>query len=244
MAAAAPEAPRPRGSAEDDPTVGDLATFAVEYEEDNRTMRLALVAAVVFHLVLLAISFPEIYKVQATAPARAQKVYVVQQLRFRPPPPQQQQMQMPEKAKRIPIPDPTPDEPEPIREIRQEDVQLDLPEGDAVFGIPEGPPGFDLGGGEGPVMVGGDVLPPVKVSATEPLYTEDARKARIQGVVIVQAVIDKDGNVRNVKVLKGLPSGLDQSAVDAIKQWKFKPSTRNGEPVAVYYNLTVNFRLQ
>ena len=62
--------------------------------------------------------------------------------------------------------------------------------------------------------------------------------------MIVQAIINKEGTVENVKVLKGLPMGLDQSAIDAIKRWRFKPATLNGKPVTVYYNLTVNFTLQ
>ena len=73
---------------------------------------------------------------------------------------------------------------------------------------------------------------------------EIARKARIQGVVIVEAIIDKEGNVTNVKILKGLPMGLDSAASDAVSKWKFRPATLNGKPVAVIYNLTVNFRLQ
>jgi periplasmic protein TonB len=85
---------------------------------------------------------------------------------------------------------------------------------------------------------------PNKISAPQPQYTEIARKARIQGVVIVQAIINKQGNVTDVKVLKGLPMGLDQAAVDAIRKWKFEPATLNGKPVDVYYNLTVNFTLQ
>ena len=87
--------------------------------------------------------------------------------------------------------------------------------------------------------------PPVKINAPQPQYTEIARKARIQGVVIVQAIIDKEGNVTSVKLLKGLPMGLDTAALDAIKRWKFKPATlADGRPVAVYYTLTVNFQLQ
>ncbi len=62
--------------------------------------------------------------------------------------------------------------------------------------------------------------------------------------MIVEAIIDKEGNVTNVKVLKGLPMGLDQAAVDAVSRWKFKPATLNAKPVAVIYNLTVNFQLQ
>lgn len=94
-----------------------------------------------------------------------------------------------------------------------------------------------------PIHVGGDVQKPVKVSAPQPAYTKEARAAKIQGVVIVQAIINRDGSVRNVKVLKGLPFGLSEAAKTTVESWDFEPATLNGEPVAVYYNLTVNFRL-
>ena len=73
---------------------------------------------------------------------------------------------------------------------------------------------------------------------------EAARRARITGVVIVETIIDKQGNVDNVRVLKALPMGLDNAAVEAVKKWKFKPATLNGRPVNVYFVLTVNFQLQ
>ena len=62
--------------------------------------------------------------------------------------------------------------------------------------------------------------------------------------MILEATIDRKGNVVDIRVLKGLPMGLDQSAVETTKQWKFKPATQNGEPVAVFFNLLVNFSLQ
>lgn len=221
---------------------GSLAdTFAREYEEDKKGMRIAVAIAVVLHAILLAIHFPE-FRSEEVVPAEKQKIYVVQQVRFKPPPPQQQQEIPKPKAKKVPIPDPTPDEPEPIRLEEEIEPEVDLPDTDIVFDIPEGPPPSPEP--EGPIQVGGDVLAPTKVSAPDPVYTEIARKARVQGVVIVQAIIDKQGNVTNVKVLKGLGMGLDQAAVDAIKKWKFEPATLNGKPVSVYYNLTVNFRLQ
>ena len=119
-----------------------------------------------------------------------------------------------------------------------------------------GTPGGQLGGtpggtGEakpaepptGPLRVGGDVKAPVTVHRVDPVYSDVARKARTSGVVIVEAIIDKEGNVDQVKVLKGLPMGLSEAAVEAVKQWKFKPGTLNGEPVEVIFNLTVNFSL-
>jgi periplasmic protein TonB len=97
---------------------------------------------------------------------------------------------------------------------------------------------------EAPLRVGGAVTRPEKISGPQPVYTEMARKARVQGVVIVEAIIDENGNVTNARVLKGLPMGLDKAAIDAVQRWKFKPATLQGRPVKVYYSLTVNFQVQ
>jgi len=215
-------------------------TFALEYERDRKNMRIAIIGAVIVHIIFFLIQVPEI--IAQPEEAKKTKVYVVQQVRFKPPPPKQQQDIPKQRAKKVPIPDPTPDEPEPIRlpdDIDQ--PEIDMPDTDIIFGIPEGPPPAEP---EGPIRVGGDVAPPVKITSPPPQYTEIARKARVQGVVIVEAIIDKQGNVTNVKILKGLPMGLDTAAADAVKKWRFEPATLNGKPVAVIYNLTVNFRLQ
>ena len=78
-----------------------------------------------------------------------------------------------------------------------------------------------------------------------PRYTEIARRVRLEGRVVLQAVIDKRGEVTSVRVLAGLGLGLDQAAVEAIRSWRFDPALlADGRPVAVYYTLTVNFRLE
>lgn len=82
-----------------------------------------------------------------------------------------------------------------------------------------------------PFRVGGEVTRPEKIAGAPPVYTVEARKARITGVVILEAVIDEQGNVTDVKVLKGLPGGLDQSAMEAVRTWKFNPATLDGRPV-------------
>jgi periplasmic protein TonB len=113
-------------------------------------------------------------------------------------------------------------------------------------GIIKGPGAGD--GGDGlPVRfkVGGMTRPEI-IHQVQPRYSEKARQVGIQGAVIVEAIIDEHGNVTNVRVLKGLPMGLEQAAVEAIQQWRFKPATQEstGKAVKVYYTLTVNFTIQ
>lgn len=93
------------------------------------------------------------------------------------------------------------------------------------------------------LFVKGDVTAPRKVDSVAPKYTEAAREQKIQGVVILQAVITKEGVVEEVEVLRGLPYGLTEVAIEALEQWTFEPATLEGEPVDVYYNLTFNFQL-
>ena len=95
-----------------------------------------------------------------------------------------------------------------------------------------------------PYHSGGDVKAPVAVHRVEPLYPDEARQARISGIVILETTIDRNGVMKDVRVLKPLPFGLSQAAVDAVKQWSFKPGTKNGEPVDVISNLTINFMLE
>lgn len=95
-----------------------------------------------------------------------------------------------------------------------------------------------------PIQVGGAVTRPEVVVRTEPRYPELARRARVEGMVVIRAVIDERGNVTDVQLLRGQPMGLDQAAMDAVRTWRFRPATLHGKPVKVYFNLTVNFTLQ
>lgn len=86
------------------------------------------------------------------------------------------------------------------------------------------------------------VQPPKVISRVEPVYSEEAKAARVAGVTILEAVIDEEGNVGDVRVLKPLPFGLDKAAADAARQWKFQPATLDGKPIPVLFNLTFNFK--
>ncbi len=94
------------------------------------------------------------------------------------------------------------------------------------------------------LRVGGEVAAPVRLSGRDPRYTEAARRAGIQGVVILEAVIDREGRVTASRVLKNLPMGLDREAQEAVKEWRFQPATRGGQPVSVYFALIVEFKLR
>jgi protein TonB len=111
-------------------------------------------------------------------------------------------------------------------------------------GCPPGPGGPDPGPADnGPIVFRVGMTRPEIVHRVEPRYTEAARKIGLQGVVIVQAVIDEQGRVADVQVLRGLRMGLDEAAVAAIQQWRFTPALLAGKPVKVYYNLTINFQV-
>ncbi len=104
--------------------------------------------------------------------------------------------------------------------------------------------GGGIGSGVGPYVVGNGVTHPVALYQPLPHYTEEARKARAEGIVLIQAVVRKDGSVDSFKILRGLGYGLDESAINTIAtKWRFKPGTRNGEPVDVWANIEVTFRL-
>src|SRR5262245_15612581 len=86
-----------------------------------------------------------------------------------------------------------------------------------------------------------DIVKPVLTHRVNPEYPEVARKARVEGVVILEAIINKNGDVENVKVLRGVHPLLDQAAVNAVLKWRYKPPTSNGK---VHTTVTVNFKLK
>ena len=108
--------------------------------------------------------------------------------------------------------------------------------------IPDAPE--ETATGDEPILVTGAVVAPVKLHAPTPGYTEAARRVRIQGTVILQAVIDREGRIRELEVLKSLPFGLTEQAVSTVRDWTFEPATLGGLPVTVRFNLSIRFQLQ
>jgi TonB family protein len=143
--------------------------------------------------------------------------------------------------------------------------------GDPMSKVPSGPPsngtgsgagigsgsGGGVGVGEGPGVgqgrgggigggvfrVGGGVSAPRALNTPDPDYSEEARKAKYQGTVVLWLVVDPGGRPRDVKVARSLGMGLDQKAIEAVRKWTFEPAMKDGKPVAVQINVEVNFRL-
>ena len=117
--------------------------------------------------------------------------------------------------------------------------------------------GTGIGGGKGPGVgsgrgggigggaykIGGGVSAPVPTYKPEPEYSEEARKAKWQGAVLLELVVDADGVPQNIKVIRSLGLGLDQKAIEAVQKWRFKPGQKDGRAVPVSANIEVNFRL-
>ncbi len=92
--------------------------------------------------------------------------------------------------------------------------------------------------------MGGNVTAPIAIYKPEPPYSEEARKAKYQGTVVLWIVVDVQGNVTpDIRVVKPLGLGLDEKAVETVRTWKFQPARRNGAPVPVHVMVEISFRL-
>jgi periplasmic protein TonB len=104
-------------------------------------------------------------------------------------------------------------------------------------------PGEGGGVGGGIFRVGGGVSQPAVIFKVDPEYSEEARKAKYSGTVMLSVVVDAEGHARDVHVVKSLGMGLDEKAIEAVEKWKFKPGMKGGQAVNVRATIEVNFRL-
>jgi protein TonB len=100
------------------------------------------------------------------------------------------------------------------------------------------------GMGGGPYRPGSGVLPPRLLREVKAGYTESARRANLEGEVVLEIVVRRDGSVGDVKLLRGLPEGLNERAIAAVRQWRFTPATRHSQAVDVIVEVAVEFKLR
>jgi periplasmic protein TonB len=149
--------------------------------------------------------------------------------------------------------------PQKIQMIKEDEAPPEMAAGGVVGGVPGGVPGGQMGGVIGGIISSTPVAVPkvatptrVRVSQgvtqgllirkVQPTYPPLARQARIQGTVLLAAEISRDGSIENLHLISGHPM-LAPAAIEAVKQWKYKPYILNGEPVEVETQITVNFTL-
>jgi periplasmic protein TonB len=104
-------------------------------------------------------------------------------------------------------------------------------------------PGTGGGIGGGVFKVGGGISAPQAISTPDPEYTEEARRAKTQGTCTLWLIVDALGHPRDIRVVRGLGSGLDAKAMEAVQQWRFDPALKDGKPVNVQISVEVAFRL-
>lgn len=105
-------------------------------------------------------------------------------------------------------------------------------------------PGSGGGIGGGPFQPGAGIEPPSLVREIKPLYTDDARRRGLEGDVLLEIVVRRDGSVGSLRVIRRLGGGLDERAVEAVRQWRFAPARRQGAPVDVIVEVSVEFKLR
>jgi len=195
----------------------------------RRLITRALVAALALHATVLIARMPDWGPDPVRVDAPAEQQMKVQFLKPPPPPPKAPPKPPEPEKKKIPRPDPTPDEPEPIKE-----PPPPPPVPSEVTAPPTPAPAQEMG----PVRVSPGQGPGL-IKKVEPRYPPIARTARIEGTVVVDAVILEDGSVSDVKVLKSSSPMFEQACIDAVRQWRFTPG-----PQDVILTVTVNFTLK
>lgn len=104
-------------------------------------------------------------------------------------------------------------------------------------------PGRGGGMGGGLYRVGGGVSAPRPIYSPDPEYSEEARKAKYQGTLVLWVIVGPDGSTHDIRVQRSLGMGLDEKAIESVRTWKFEPARKNGVAVAVMVNIEITFHL-
>jgi TonB family protein len=245
-----------------------LAASRPQFAQRNRKL---LPAAVAFHGALIAGVVLASYWSVSDVPDPDGMVGVVFQAAGPPPPlgtPQRAPSRPPSAPTRAPvatppvvqpqvvdIPDTPPAIEAPVDDGAGDDSSITLLGDLGGSGVPWGVDGGtgDPNGGGGdaaaigddtPIVIRAGVTPPRLQNRVLPRYTESARRMRREGTVFLEAIIDRDGRVANIRVLKGLGFGLDEEAVSAVQQWTYEPARLGSRVISVYLTVRVDFKLQ
>jgi protein TonB len=163
----------------------------------------------------------------------------------------------PMEAPKIRMPDPTIEVQKDLKMANNNMPNLGMPNSPLVGNSMGNGSGSGLGSGRGSGLgpgsggnyggglrkIGGGVSQPVVIFQVDPEFSEEARRAKFMGVVLVNLIVDSQGRPQNVHVLKGVGMGLDGKAMEAVRQYRFKPAMEGGKPVAVELNVEVNFQI-
>lgn len=216
-------------------------------EKDPHTgarFRLGITAALLIHAAIFAITWPTVAQAPPADPEPVLIPFPITEFI----PERREPEIIPVEVPPQPPPGPPiisgpPNDPEPVERPLHLAIEVpDVPIGHVAVPIDLPlPPEIEV---KETFFVGVDIAAPSILAKIEPRFTEPARRAGIQGAVILDLIIDTAGRVESVTVLRGLPLGLTKSAVEAVEQWRFEPSVFNDRPVSVRYILTVHFNLR
>ena len=223
------------------PDLGAMSELLAPRAGERRGLQVGLAVAAVLHAAVFAVTWPSLARGERPPTTETARIFPVRVYEFTPPDPVEIQVPQPT-FRPVAIPDADPDGPEP--EPRPPDITVPFDPDPPMISVVVEPPPFPEEASDDPVWVGVDVQAPRVLHQVDPRYPEAARIIRKQGAVVLQLLIDEHGSVAAVTVLRGLPFGLTEAALEAVRQWRFEPSTVNRRPVAVRYNLTVQFRLE
>jgi protein TonB len=219
----------------------ELFKLRVAERGETERYKKAAVAAILAHFVLFALVIP-VSSREIMSVGRDQATVIK---RYKPPEPQQPEKRVRRgRVRAVPIPDPTPGGPEPIV-IDSESDQMEFApvNTDWVTYLPEDAPvPEDLSGAYEMGTVG--LSPPEVMHQVQPRYDRSSARRGVQGAVDIEVVIDERGLIGFARIINGLSDEeLDRLALEAVRQWRFRPATMGSDPVAVRAVVTVNFRI-